>query len=276
MATKIVRSILFVIIILLCGLVVWLTLQKPSHTRDWEMGHEKLPHIIFEGDKLTIENLRDFAWTDSFEAESDYITEEYLLSSLETVDVVISHFDDFEGLAHIFLSFGFADERHVSVSLETRRESDEEFSPVLGLLRQFEIIYVVGTDRDILGVRTGHRNERVYIYPTIATPEKAQELFVRLAADINAIYDKPVFYNTLSHNCTNELTREVEAMSDYSFPLTYKSVLPGYFDEILYDMELIATSTSFEKVKQAALVNNDQVDATSPTYTTDVRAHLQK
>jgi hypothetical protein len=62
-------------------------------------------------------------------AQTRYETRTFDLAKLEGVDVFISHFDDFEGLAHIFLSFGFSDGEQVVVSLETRREADEEFSP---------------------------------------------------------------------------------------------------------------------------------------------------
>lgn len=271
MVRKAVRQLVGLFGIFLIGLTLWVFSQTPSHDREWELGQEQLPHIVFEEDQFTVYNLRDFAWTGPFEAEQRYIEDTYKLSELETVDVVISHFDDFEGLAHIFLSFGFLDGRHVSISLETRREANEEFSPWLGLLRQYEIIYVVGTDRDVVGLRTGHRNERVYIYPTIATPEKAQELFVRIVNNINAIYEEPTFYNTLVHNCTNELTREVEAMSDIDFPFTYKSILPGYFDEVLYEQQLINGSKEFAEVKRAAFVNNELVDESHPNYAVHVR-----
>jgi hypothetical protein len=254
----------------------WILVQKPSHDRVWELGQDALPYITTEGNDITITNLRDFAWTGPFEAERSYTTGTFRLDELKTVDVIISHFDDFEGLAHIFLSFGFTDGRHVSVSLEARREVGEEFSPWLGLARQFEIVYVVGTDRDLIGVRTGHRNERVYLYPTIASPEKARELFLLLAKDINAVYAQPVFYNTLLSNCTNRLTRRVEQISEYDFPLTYKSILPGYFDEVLYDMGLIGTDKPFAEVKNGALVDNTTVDARDPNYAVHLRERMAR
>ena len=159
----------------------------------------------------------------------------------------------------------------VVVSLETRRESDESFSPLLGILRQYEIIYVVGSEEDVVGVRTGHRGERVYLYPTKASPDQARLLFDLLAAKINDVYDTPTMYNTLTKNCTNELTRSVEAMSEVDFPLTWKSILPGYFDEVLYDLELIDGEGAFAEVKERHLIDNTSVDVTSDTYRADLR-----
>jgi hypothetical protein len=251
-------------------------LFQPSHNRDWELGHEALPNIIYSdtGNQITIENYRNFAWTDKKVADVNYENRTFNLDNMTGVDVFISHFDDFEGLAHIFLSFTFSDSEPVVVSLETRRESDETFSPFLGILRQFEIIYVVGSETDIVGSRTGPRAERVYLYPTKANGEQARELFNRLAVEINKVYESPRMYNTLTNNCTNELTRPVEAMSDVRFPLTWKTILPGYFDEVLYELELIDTSKPFATTKAEHLIPNQKVDPTSPNYSTELREQV--
>ncbi len=272
MKNKTLIGISSVLVLCFGALFLFLATQRPAHDRDWELGQEKLPQILFEGNQITITNLRDFHWIGPFEAVPHYITETYALDTMETADVVISHFDSFEGLAHIFLSFGFSDGRHVSVSIETRREKGEEFSPLLGLMRQFEIIYVVGTDSDLLGVRTGPRGERVYIYPTVASPEQTRELFKKIARDVNDISQSPTFYNTLTNNCTNRVTRRVEEMSSLKFPSTYKTILPGYFDEVLYNMDLIDRRGSFQETKNKAFIDNSTAEPNDPEYATKIRS----
>lgn len=268
-------------IVLLLWLVVYLILVivfRPSHDRDWELGHEELPRITYSDDssEITIENFRNFDWSAAKEANVNYETRSFNLDEISGVDVFISHFADFEGMAHIFLSFGFENGEHAVISLETRRESDESFSPVLGILRQFEIIYVVGSEEDLVGSRTGHRDERVYLYPTKSTPEQAQLLFDLLAEDINEVYESPKMYNTLTHNCTNELTRPVEQISTINFPLTWKAILPGYFDEVLYELELIDSGEEFDVIKAQQLIDNNLVDVESDTYSADLRKSLEK
>jgi len=273
---EIFRSFVFVVVSLAVFYIVILLLFRPSHDREWQLGHEALPQIVYstESSQISIANYRNFAWTEVNAADIQYETRSFDLDQMSGVDVIISHFDDFEGLAHIFLSFGFTDGNQVVVSLETRRESDESFSPLLGILRQYEMIYVVGSEKDVVGVRTGHRDERVYLYPTKATPEQARRLFDLLAVKINDVYNAPTMYNTLTNNCTNELTRSVEEMSDIDFPLTWKTILPGYFDEVLYDLELIDGEGAFSAVKDRHLIDNTQVDVTSETYRADLRRSL--
>ena len=177
----------------------------------------------------------------------------------------------FHTLAHIFLSFRFSDGRHVVVSLETRREVGEKFSPFLGVLRQFEIIFVVGSEQDIVGLRTDIRDERVYLYQTVASPEQARALFYQIAEDVNGIFRQPRMYNTLTYNCTNALTRRVEDISEVRFPLTWKTVLPGYFDEVLYQMGLIVPAGNFAETKNQRLIDNIRVHRQSPQYESELR-----
>jgi hypothetical protein len=270
------RRLLYVVVLFGVLYLVLYASFRPSHERTWELGQEALPYIeVKENGEITVTNFRNFDWQKEGSTTPRYETRTYSLDTLETVDVLISHFADFEGLAHIFLSFGFADGEHLIVSFETRREMGETFSPILGVLRQFEIIYIVGSEQDIIGVRTDVREgERVYLYPTKATPEKAKELFLALTHDINELSRKPRIYNTLFHNCTNEITRRVESISDVDFPLTWKTVLPGYFDEVLYEMELIPSNLSFDEIKRKHHIDNDTVDRHDATYSLDLRRQL--
>jgi L-ribulose-5-phosphate 3-epimerase UlaE len=83
-------------------------------------------------------------------------------------------------------------------------------------------------------------------------------------------------YNTLMHNCTNEVSREVEAMSTIDFPITYKTILPGFFDEVLYSVGVIDTSEPFEELRRASLVNNALVDEEDEDFAVHVRQMVGK
>jgi hypothetical protein len=268
---KIFFKIVLVLIFLWVIFYLWLITQQPEHNRNWESGQEKLPKIELEGEKIKVINFRDFKWQEDGVAITDYHDEYFNLNQLEGVDVIISHFAEFEGLAHIFLSFRFSDNKNMVISVETRRETGEEFSPWLGLMRRFEIIYVVGSERDIIGVRTDIRQERVYLYPTLANPEKSRDLLLALIKDINNIYNQPTFYNTLLNNCTNVITRRVEDISEIKFPLTYKTILPGFMDEVLYKIKLIPHDKSFQENKQYYLIDNDEVNRLDVDYSQKIR-----
>ncbi len=271
------KTLAVTIVFVLVGWSVFTYSVQPSHDRQWELGQEQLPAFQVYGDVLKVENYRNFVWTGEFTAEPRYETKQFDLTKLVDLDVFISHFDPFEGLAHIFLSFGFAGGERLVVSLESRREVGETFSPLHGMLRQYEIIYVVGSEEDIVGARTFFRGERVYRYPTVATSEQARALLLTLGEDINSVFAEPRFYNTLFNNCTNGVTRRVEEISTARFPFTWKTLLPGYFDEVLYEMNLIQKSGSFSETKASRLIDNTLIDLESEHFSQQLRGnHLSR
>ena len=176
-------------------------------------------------------------------------------------------------MAHIFLSFRFADQEPLVLSVETRREKGEVYSPLLGLFRTYEVIYVVGSENDLVGARTDVRNEQVYLFPTIASPDAARTLLLRLSEQVNSLGAEPRFYHTLLANCTNLITREVENISPVEFPLTWKTVLPGYFDDVLFQQGLIDERSSNSKDRERYKVDNTKVDRHAPDYSQQLRAH---
>lgn len=50
------------------------------------------------------------------------------------------------------------------MSIETRKEQDDSYSAVLGFFRRYELCYVVGDERDLIGLRTNHCGEQVQLY----------------------------------------------------------------------------------------------------------------
>lgn len=230
--------------------IMWFISQEARHDRVWEISHKVLPYVTQQGDQLTFHNVRDFDYDEEGNIIPNYVDKTYLLSEVATVDFIVSHFSEVEGIAHTFLSFGFENGEYLSISVETRREDDEEFSPLLGLLRQFEIIYIVGTEQDLIGSRLSFRDEDVFLYPVQTSADKAQALLLEFVHEINNIYQKPQFYNTVTNNCTNAITRKVEKISDVDFPMSYKILLPGYSDELAYEMKLIPHDQALDKIRE--------------------------
>ncbi|MEA3323435.1 MAG: DUF4105 domain-containing protein [Patescibacteria group bacterium] len=274
MKKKIIIIIVGVIVVVLMLFFATMT-QKPSHDRTWELGHGKLPHIQISDNDIVVKDMRDFTWNDDGGADDKYITERFELDKMNRLDVIVSHFSDSDALAHIFMSFGFENGQHIVVSVETRREAHEKFSTIQGLLNKFELIYVVGTERDVIGMRTNVRGEKVYLHNVDVDAQAIQKLFALITADINAIYNQPVFYNTLSHNCTNAITRRAEEVADINFPFSYKMLLPGFVDEVLYDMDIIVKKGTFEETEAKAEIDNEKVNRDDANFSQQIRQNLK-
>ena len=249
-------------------------LRTPSHDRTWIDDHLRLPSASITGNTATITNIRDFSYAADGTPTIRYADRTIDLSAVEGVDFIVSHFSDTWGVAHAFLSFRIAGGEPLAISIEARRERGEEYSPFLGLFRKFEEIYVVGTERDLLALRTHVRDEDVYLYPGVTTPDRARALLVHMLDRANAIAAEPQFYNTLTSQCTNELARHVDAVSAKRIPFSWKLLFPGYADELAYDLGFLDTSRPFADVRAGALLDPSRTSIDDPNYSRAIRGEV--
>ena len=145
-----------------------------------------MPRAVIDGDRVRITGVRNFDYRTRNDFTVRYEEREVLLSHLTGLDFYVSYWS--EGLVgHTFLSFIFDNAPPLSISIETRPEVGEGFDPIASLFKQFELIYVVGDERDLVGVRTNHRRETVYLYRLNTSADDARRLLlVYLAADQRA------------------------------------------------------------------------------------------
>lgn len=247
----------WIVLALLIVAVGWWASIRPSNQRDWAPDNAVLPYAEFAGDSVRVRNVRNASYvtTDSFTVAYD--DRAYDLRELESAWYVVEPFSrDWRGPAHTLVSFGFGQGRYLAVSVEIRRERGEIFNPLKGMLRQFEIMYVVADERDVIRLRTNYRRDPVYLYPIRADREKLRAVFVDMMARANSLRERPEFYNTLTSTCTSNLVRHVNRISPRRVPrLSYKVFLPGYSDRLAYDLGLIDTDLPFEQARERYHVN---------------------
>lgn len=228
----------------------------PSNDRDWIPEHRVLASATLEGGKLHVQNVRNAEFFSYRDCLVDYSDHTYDLAQLESVDFIMIPFNESRALAHTLLSFGFANGDYLGVSVEVRLERGESYSPTLGLFGQFELIYVVADERDLIRVRTEYRNVDVLVYRTRSTPDQARKLLVDVMRRVNKLHDEPEYYDTFSNNCTTNIVRHINTLSPGSIPSDYRVLLPGFADNLAYELGLIDNSRPFDEVKRRARIND--------------------
>ena len=229
---------------------------RPSNERVWLPGQERLPYAHLTGSTAIIHNVRNFTWRTDETAAPRWEQRSYDLSALETAWFVLAPFSsERRGAAHTFLSFGFADSQYVAVSVEARREVGEDYSLVKGVLRRFEIMYVIGDERDLIGLRSNIRGDDVYLYPIRATREKIRALFVEILNEANHLNTNPAFYNTLTNNCTTNILKHANRISPGRIPYGKEVLLPGYSDALAQRLGLLDTTLPLAEARQQFLIN---------------------
>lgn len=228
---------------------------EASNHRNWKPYLSKLATAEVDGDDITIHNIRNCIYITGEDYIVNHFDKDFQVSDIQTVDFVVVPFKLVPTLAHTMLSFGLKDGQHLGVSIETRLEEGEEYAPLAGAMRQFELMYVVADERDLVRLRTRHRDSEVYVYPTRATPEQAQDMFLDMMARANKLAREPEFYDTLTNNCTTNIFEHVNRLYPGRVPYNYAILFPGLADRYVYNLGLIDTQLSFEETKRLAKVN---------------------
>ena len=228
---------------------------KPSNTRDWSVDQERLPVATFDGPLVIVRNIRNFTYETTDRYTPAYYDKTFDLRKLESAWFVVEPFGR-AGAAHTFVSFGFGGNDFVAISVEIRKEKGESFSPLKGLMRQYEVMYVVGDERDLIKLRANYRNDVVYLYPMRTTPERMRAIFVSMLERANDLREHPEFYNTLTNTCTTNLVRHVNQIVPGRVPFSPAVLLPGYSDRLAYKLGLIDTTLPFEETRRHFQIND--------------------
>ena len=216
--------------------------------------------------------MRDFEFRSVDDFTPQYEERTYDLSQLTSVWYVVTPFNEDGGAAHTFLSFGFADSTFVAISVEARREVNEPYSLWRGLVRAYEVIYVVGEERDLIGTRAVHRGNNVLLYPIRAEPAQARALFIDMLERANALRERPEFYNTLTNNCMTSILRHVNTLIDPPIGWGPRILLPAYSDEIALRRGLLDTDLPLDEARRRFLINDLAIrHANDPDFSLRIR-----
>jgi Domain of unknown function (DUF4105) len=233
---------------------------RPSHFRDWVPEQAVLPQAEMQGTQVTLRNVRNCQFFANDVYLVDYYDKTFDLSTVQGVDFIVVPFDGMPALAHTMLSFHMAgpdgQPDYLAVSVETRKEKGEQYNPVKGAARQYELIYVLADERDVIQYRTNYNGEDVHLYRTTAGPDAARLLMVDVLERVNQIARQPEFYDTLTNNCTTNIVRHINRIRPNKLMTADpRLLLSGYADELAYEQGLIERRGTFLQTKQQAYIN---------------------
>jgi hypothetical protein len=238
------------------GLVFWSQLS-PSHDRNWSTDQSVLPTVEFHDGSAFVHGVRNFRWTSATDFTPGWEDRSYRLDQVATAWYVLVPFSkSWRGPAHAFVSFGFDDGRYLAISVEARRETGEKYGVLKGLFRRFELIYLVGDERDLIGRRSVYDGTDVYLYPVKTDRVGARAMLTGMLERANHLHDRPEFYNTITNNCTLNLVRHVNQIVPRRIPSSWRVILPGYSDEVAQSLGLIDSTGSLAELRRRFRIND--------------------
>ena len=253
------------------ALIVWYVQDRPSNSREWTPEHAVAATTFQDGQSVEVRHIRNFVYSTEVEFTSAYYDATFPLDGLATVDLVASYWSG-DAIAHVFMTFGFDDGRHLAVSVETRRQVDARYSEIAGFFHHYELIYVVADERDLIGVRTDIRGERVYLYRLSTTAQQRQALFLSTMDRVEQLARRPEWYNSLTDNCTTGILARSNSLLD--IPYDWRALLSGYAPEYAYSLGLLDTSRSFADLHDQSLIRRPPGSRIARKYSQEIRQGL--
>lgn len=261
----------FVVVFL--AVVAWWISIAPSHDRNWRPEVAVMPRAIIDGDRVRLIDVRNFEYRSRHDFTERFEDREVSLDHLVALDFYVSFWMP-GPVGHTFVSFIFDNAPPVSISIETRPEVGESFDPLASLFKQFELIYVVGDERDIVGVRASHRDEDVFLYRIQTSKEAVRQLFLVYLDRINQLADRPEFYHLLSNSCTINIVRYANAAGRVG-RFEIRHLLNGFIDGYLYASGRLVTTYPFDELRRRSRITDAaRAAADAPDFPARIRASL--
>ena len=201
--------------------------------RNWYPYLSHTTRVELQGDRFTVAPVTDWAYVAAGPTRQTYISATYNISDVEAVWFVIEPDPHLSFAAHTFMLFEFPGERLLGLTIEARREANEDYSAIAGAFNQFELSYLWGAAHDLLTRRAVMLQHRVMIYPVNISRDQMQTMLRNVLARTQSLETTPRYYNTLFSNCTNELAKAA------GFHWAPAFVLTGQSDQYLFDRHLL-------------------------------------
>ncbi len=170
------KFLMWLILAIILFFLILNLFTKPSNDRNWNDDQAILSYAEINSNLVTIHNIRNFTYASTTSYTANYYDKTFDFNKLQRVWYIVEPFSGIPGSAHTFLSFEFegnevnsshssSNPEFVSISVEIRKEKGESFNPIKGLLNQYELMYVIADERDVIKLRSNYRHDLVYLYP---------------------------------------------------------------------------------------------------------------
>ena len=252
-------------------------LMQPSNDRAWQPEVARMPVAELSGGQVVVHNVRNCLYRSETNFVVRYETRRYDLAKLRSADIFLVDWG-LRKVAHAMISFGFGDGQYLCFSIETRKQAGEGYSAFRGLFRQYEVIFVAGDERDLVGLRTNYRKgETVRLYRMVhAPPEAVRGAFLDYLARINGLVRRPEWYNALTENCMVgffQIARHhaVKGRGRWHWSV----ILNGYADRHAYETGALDTTLPFDVLRARSVVNDRaRAAGASPAFSAQIRDGL--
>lgn len=270
---KLLKVFVTLLLLVVVAYVVLCIIIRPSSARNWNSDQAVPATITIGTSTISIKNIRDFSYRTTSDYTPHYYNRVITRGSVRKVWFIVEPFAK-PGFAHTFLSFEISDGTFLSVSIEIRKEVGESFDPIKGVLRQYELMYVIADEHDVINLRANYRDDKVFLYPGKVSTGKANELFENMLVRASKLQSSPEFYNTLTNTCTTNIVDHINSLSDHTIPFDTRIIFPEDSDYYAYELGLIDSTLPKEALREKYQINTLAKEyKDSPLFSKKIRGY---
>ena len=233
--------------------------MTPSNDRSWVNDNQRLASVEITGDKAHIKNVRDFSWRTTKDYDERWIDMTIDLNSVRKIWFILEYFSpERKEMAHTILSYEFDDGRRLACSIEVRRKEGSRFHPLKGMFRSYELIYVWGTESDIIGVRSRcRRKSKTHLFEGVVLgPGNERRMLESYLRRTNKLAKDPEWYNTITNTCTTNIVNHVNEVYPGRVPWAIGILMPGLSPKMLLRNNLVKSSGNIDETMESSLIDS--------------------
>ncbi len=232
--------------------VFWL-FAHPATNRDWLASQRILPSAQIGNDAVILTDLQSANTVNPNEATTLQPALKLDLRKLQGLDLIIRG----DWTATTFtpvLSFDFADEGHVCLSVQPRLSVGDEFTALGHLFRRYEQIMTVENLAATLDRSMAvNKQAEIYLYHLKLTPGEIRSQFEQCIDRLNKLHATPQWFGLLA---SSTLTRQLFSVKSPSIfnALDLRRLFPSRADTLLQSDGLLGTDLNMETFRQRSLL----------------------
>lgn len=254
----------------LATVITWWASLTPPATRNWSPDVERQVTGRLDGAILTLDNVRNFTWRSTVDFDAHWESRSYDLEQLQSLDLFMSYWSG-QAIAHMVLSFGFADGERIAWSVEVRRERGGGFSPLADMFKANTLSLIAADERDVIGTRTNIRGEDVQLFRTNTPPDRTRALLLHYVATANQLAEQPQWYNSLFTNCTTVVLQMIRTILG-EIPLDWRVLANGYLPGYAYDAGVLDSRLPLQQlIEQGRITSRARAYGLGPEYSAVIR-----
>ena len=251
---RVLRAAALLCVVLVTAFAIDCARHKATGAGPWRIEQSRAPRVTIHDGAVVVHDARRFVWRGENEFDAAWTDATYDLGKLDRCALYVVPLNASGSIAHAFVSFGFGPDDWLAVSVEARRKPGVDYRIWGALRHHYELMYVIGDERDVVGKRAWGEKSTVYCYPVKVSVAALRRFFLATMNRAEEVAANPESYGMFTNTCATNVVLNAQRAGS-AVRLNLDILLSGRVDRLAYTMGVLDTDLSFEDAREAARVD---------------------